>query len=356
MRNTSQPGRGRILWAFGLLILIIAAALVLFTVAFRRYTDPYHEKVAAAGFTEKRAQVGDIVFNYAEGPDNGPALLLLHAQHMDWYSYSRVLPALSASFHVFAVDYHGHGKTVAPPESMYANRIGRDLVTFIETVMQEPAFVSGNSSGGVLTAWLAANAPEWVRAIVLEDPALFSSEYPRVLDTIADRSFAICQDFILTGGEDFPLYWIDRCQDFFRKNVGFNAAPLLTASVKAYRGANPGEAVEINYLPTMVRLMMRGMGFYDPHFGAAFHDGRWNAEFDHAEALPQIQCPALLLQANYEILEDGTLNGAMDQEEASRAVSLIPNAEYLRIDSAHVMHLDKPELYTQTVTGFFLGE
>ena len=54
------------------------------------YQDPYHANVFRAGFQEKDVQIGTISLHYAEGPDRGPALLLLHAQHMDWFSYSRV--------------------------------------------------------------------------------------------------------------------------------------------------------------------------------------------------------------------------------------------------------------------------
>lgn len=294
-------------------ILIIAVLLAILYFIFIGYQDPYHDIVTEAGFMEKTALIGEVSFNYAEGPDKGPALLLLHAQHMDWYSYSRVLSELSESFHIFAVDYHGHGKTIAPVESMNVNQIGADLAAFISEVIGEPVYVSGNSSGGILTAWLAAEEPGLVKAIILEDPSLFSSEYPRVLDTVADKSFAICYDFVRQSeSEDFLLYWVDSCQDFFKNHVGFDVAPLLEWSVRAYRNANPGQAVEIMYLPEMVRLMMRGMNYYDPHFGAAFHDGSWNEGFDHADALIKIQCPALLLHANFEIQENGMLNGAID--------------------------------------------
>jgi len=47
------------------------------------FKDPWHEKIAAAGIVEKDIAIGPVTWNYAEGPDNGPALLLLHAQHMD---------------------------------------------------------------------------------------------------------------------------------------------------------------------------------------------------------------------------------------------------------------------------------
>ena len=174
------------------------------------YRDPWHEKLETAGIHEKQADFNQVIFNYAEGPDNGPPLLLLNAQHMDWYSYSRVLPQLSEKFHIFAIDYQGHGKTVYPTDyTMNADQIGSDLAGFIESVIKEPAFITGNSSGGLLTVWLASNRPELVRAVVLEDPPLFSSEYPRIKQTISDRSFTTCTRFIEDGETDFLLYWLN---------------------------------------------------------------------------------------------------------------------------------------------------
>ncbi|MBW4080579.1 alpha/beta fold hydrolase [Paenibacillus sp. S150] len=357
IKKKSHSASKKILWGIGAILVSSAAVLLIVINKLNNYADPWHKKVTEAGIEEKTAQVGQVNFNYAEGPDNGPALLLLNAQHMDWYSYSRVLPELSAKFHVFAVDYPGHGKTAYPDDYfLNANQIGSDLASFIETVIKEPVFVTGNSSGGLLTAWLAANKPELVKAIVLEDPPLFSAEYPRVQKTVAYRSFTTANNFIGEGEDDFLLYWLDSNSAFFEKNVGKFSLPMIKTAVKSYRNANPGKAVEISFLPDTVRLMLRGFDYYDPRFGAGFYDGSWNAGFDHAEALQKITCPTLLLHANYEIREDGELNGAMDQEDADRVVSLIPNAEYKKVDAAHVTHIDQPEQFNQNVEDFFLGE
>jgi pimeloyl-ACP methyl ester carboxylesterase len=276
---------------------------------------------------------------------------------MDWYSYSRVMPLLSG-FHVYATDYHGHGKTESPAERMGANLMGEDLARFIEEVIGSPAYVSGNSSGGIMAAWLAANSPENVRAVVLEDPSLLSSEHPRIKETVADKSFAVCARYVDEGGEKdgFAAYWAGSVKDFFKKYVGFDVSPVLIASINAYKKANPGAPVEIMFLPETVRLMIRGMCYYDPRFGAAFHDGSWNAGFDHAEALKKIKCPVLLLHANFEVTEDGMLNGALSQEEADRIVALAPGAKYQRVDAGHVIHLEKPDEFAEILEGFFLGE
>ncbi|HEY0261189.1 MAG TPA: alpha/beta hydrolase [Lacisediminihabitans sp.] len=356
MNGTTGAGWRRTAVIGGGVLAATAAGLAVLNRVIDGYVDPWKARVADAGFSLKTTRVGDVELSYAEGPDNGPALVLLHAQHMDWFSYSRVLPALSRRFHVFDIDYPGHGTTVVPADyPMTANRIGSDLATFIETTIGEPAFVTGNSSGGLLTTWLAANRPDLVRAVVLEDPPLFSGEYPRIMTTIADRSFATCSDAVREGVDDFLLYWIDSNKAFFTKNMAPGSAFLLTQAVKAYRRAHPGEPVEIGLLPDdTVRLFLRGMDQFDPRFGAAFHEGTWNAGFDHAEALAKVACPALLVQAEFSILPDGTLNGAMSQEDADRAMSLLPDGSYRRVEATHVVHLAEPELYTDLLEEFFL--
>ena len=63
-----------------------------------------------------------------------------------------------------------------------------------------------------------------------------------------------------------------------------------------------------------------------------------------------------MLHAKTEIMEDGTLNGAMSQEEADRIVTLIPNCKYLKVDSLHVIHIDKSLMYIQILKDFFNGD
>ena len=54
---------------------------------------------------------------------------------------------------------------------------------FDDNVVGEEAIVRGNSLGGVLAVWLAANSPELVKGIVCEDPPLFTCEWPLIQKT-----------------------------------------------------------------------------------------------------------------------------------------------------------------------------
>jgi pimeloyl-ACP methyl ester carboxylesterase len=339
-----------------IILIIIGIALITYM---KHYKNPADKNLAKADIVEKTVQIGDVIFNYATGPNNGPALLLLHAQTLDWYTYSEVLPKLSEKFSVFAVDYPGHGKTVCPNDyPMTANQIGNDLVNFIEAVIREPAYISGNSSGGLLSAWLAANKPDLVKKIILEDPPLFSSEYPEIKRTVADKLFTASYNAVLDNNYNgnFLDYWIENGTEFFRTYAGPFSQRLIRFAVNNYRRANPEEPVEIAFLPVSVQEMLRGLNCYDPRFGSAFHDGTWNVGFDHYEVLKKIQCPALLIQADFWIMEDGTLNGAMSQEQADRVVSLIKNCQYVKVDAGHVTNLEMPDQFIRIIERFFLDE
>lgn len=342
----------------GITLLLIVIAVGIAVLYMVNYTDPQTGKLAKAGITEKSVQVGQVNFNYAEGPDNGPPLLLLHAQLLDWYTYNQVLPELSTKFHVYAVDYPGHGKTKVPESySFNANQIGSDLGNFIKTVIREPVFVTGNSSGGLLTAWLAAYQPNWVKAIVLEDPPLFSSEYPEIQKTIAYKSFTTSHTAVENGYDgDFLNYWIEHSTQFFKTYTGPFTQQIIDFAVHAYRKANPGKPVEIAFLPDVVQELLRGLNEYDPRFGNAFYEGTWNEGFDHTEALQKIKCPTLLLHANYKFTEDGILDGAISQEQADRVVSLMAQGNYMKIDSAHVVNLEHPQEFASIVEDFFLAQ
>lgn len=341
-----------------LLVFLVLLAIALLAWRIVGYVDPAHAQVAVAGYVQKKVRIGQVDFSYAEGPDNGPPLLLLHAQHLDWFSYSRVLPALARSFHVFDVDYPGHGTTTVPADyPMTAVRIGADLGDFIARQVGQPVFVTGNSSGGLLATWLAANRPALVKAVLLEDPPLFSAEYPRIRQTIADRSFATSATAVRDRAPDFLLYWIHDSARFFETHVGPGTPFLLTEAIKLYRSVRPGQPVEIGLLRNdTVRLLVRGLDEYDPRFGAAFHDGSWHQGFSHAQALAAIDCPILLLQANTGALPDGTLNGAMSREDAARALALLKHGQYVKVDATHVVNLDQPEQFLQLVERFFLAK
>lgn len=154
-------------------------------------------------FPEQLADLGEIRMNYATaGEPDLPALLLIPAQTESWWGYEEVMPLLAQSFQVYAVDLRGQGRSTQTPGRYTLDNMGNDLVRFIDLVIGRPTIVSGNSSGGVLAAWLAAYAkPGQLRAAICEDPPLFSSELtPRAGSRFGSRSVR-CSGSPVSGSE-----------------------------------------------------------------------------------------------------------------------------------------------------------
>lgn len=66
---------------------------------------------------------------------------------------------------------------------------------------------------------------------------------------------------------------------FIAKNAGKDAAPRLISVITTYRDVHPGEAVELRFLPDMMRMIIRGLSMFNPAFGDAFFTGVWNNDF-----------------------------------------------------------------------------
>jgi pimeloyl-ACP methyl ester carboxylesterase len=77
------------------------------------------------------------------------------------------------------VDVRGHGKSSWTPGDYSWESIGGDMKSFLKNVVKQKAIVAGNSSGGIIALWCAANVEEYVMGVVTEDAPIFSVEMPR---------------------------------------------------------------------------------------------------------------------------------------------------------------------------------
>lgn len=304
------------------------------------------KRLLRAGFNEKAVALPDgTILNYGEGPSNGKTpLLLLHGQTGAWQDYAPVLVRLSDDYHVFAVDCHGHGKSSQNPAKYQAKEMGRDFIWFIERVMGAPAVVSGHSSGGLLTAWLAANAPQDVCGVVLEDPPFFST----VPGGRWESSFAYVDTYepmhrFLNQSEekDWVIYYLEHCA--WGKFVGEKGMNWMVKSARRYRARHPGRPLHYAFLPQSVNQMFTFLDDYDLRFGEAFYNSSWFEDYHQEETLRRIRCPAVLIHTKWSVDENGILMAAMSGEDAEHAARLIPGCRTFDIASGHDSHVEKPE-------------
>jgi hypothetical protein len=58
---------------------------------------------------EKSFDTGEVVLNYAEGPNNGPPFVILLGYYHTWQLYKSMISTLKAQYHLYAVDARGTG-------------------------------------------------------------------------------------------------------------------------------------------------------------------------------------------------------------------------------------------------------
>ncbi|MFD0556245.1 pimeloyl-ACP methyl ester carboxylesterase [Stackebrandtia endophytica] len=310
------------------------------------------------GVLERQVTIDGHVVNYAEGPANGPKLVLLHGQGSRWQDHAKVLPTITRTHHVFAVDVPGHGGSGRLPADDYTNRaVANLLATFMSTVVAQPAIVSGHSSGGLLALALAAHHPQLVSGLLLEDPPLFSSELPRAEKTTGAVLMRLAAQYLRDRPDgDFQRYYVANGEYF--AFFGPFQRRLVTYSLN-WIDRHPGRPLRIFFLPPIVNVYFEGLVHYDPVFGVAWDDGTWYRDFDTESALAAVDVPVTLIHTDWwyrrngtSYSEDGVLMAAMDVDDRERAVRLLTGVAEPQVEtiaSGHLVHFERPKEYLAAV-------
>ncbi len=311
-----------------------------------------------AGVEEKYFHTGEVIMNYVVGPSNGMPLVFIPGQSATWEEYTFIMPKLVDRFHLFAVSPRGHGKSSWTPDRYTFNQMGADMIAFLKEVVGEPAIVAGNSSGGVLASWLAANSPEWVKAIVLEDPPLFRCEWPAIKNTQAYDLFLGMSRMAISGGGGYARFFLEELPRGAKNAQGvmkikLPPQPLMKLIgwyIAVQQAFSPGNPVDLKFLPAPARIMTRGVSQFDGNFAKAFIQGTVGQGFDHATALAKITQPILFLHANW-FMHQGRLLGALDDDDVERVRSLVKGDwKYVRMNCGHAIAMDAPEKEAQEIT------
>lgn len=286
-------------------------------------------------YPEKQADLGEITMNYAEAGEPGmPAVLLIPEQTGSWWGYEEAMGLLAENFHVYAVDLRGQGRSSWTPKRYSLDNFGNDLVRFIALVVKRPVIVAGNSSGGVLAAWLSAySMPGQVRGALCEDAPFFASE----LVTTCGHSIRQAAG---------PLF------ELFRTYLGDQwSVGDWTGYCRAAK-ASPSRTVRF-FVADEIPQHMRE---YDPEWARAFWEGTVALHCPHEQLLTQVKTPVLLTHHMRDIDPDtGHLVGALSDEQAARARLLMESAgvkvDYASVpDALHMMHQFDPPRYVEIFT------
>ncbi|HZP05494.1 MAG TPA: alpha/beta hydrolase [Terracidiphilus sp.] len=158
---------------------IVAALLLAAGIGFLMRPVSYFDgalylRDALAGVKSRTVSVHGYSIHYlVEGPDNAPAVVLVHGlggRAEDWRSLAPYL--VKAGFRVLMPDLLGYGRSPRPADFSYSVRDEAGIVIgFLDALQLKQVDLGGWSMGGWIVQIVASEAPERVKRLMLFDAA-----------------------------------------------------------------------------------------------------------------------------------------------------------------------------------------
>jgi pimeloyl-ACP methyl ester carboxylesterase len=253
-------------------------------------------------------------------------MLLLHGVTRCGGDWEPVAKRLAEEWRLIALDQRGHGGSDRAASYLVAD-YGADAVRFLREELGVPVVVVGHSLGAMAGAAVAAEVPELVRGLVLEDPP-FESMGRRIAGTAWHALFAGMQTVATRDAET---------EDF---------TTLLAALPIPQAGGGTrllGELRSRGSLQWSAECLER----VDPAVFTPLVAGRWLDGYSIPQVCGSIQCPTLLMQA------DPGRGGALADADALEAVHALRTCRHERFAGAgHQLHRDEPGSFLRSVADF----
>ena len=269
-----------------------------------------------------QGQRGEI--GYAEGPQNGSPLVLIHGFSQNWQGFLPILPVLTMRWHVYALDLRGHGSSSkAGPYRVL--EWTEDVAEFLQAVIGRPAHLLGHSLGGTLSIILAEEQPKLVSSVIVGDTSL--------------------------NPEHFRQHRTDLKQIFVAFQRILQANHPMERMIEALSDVEitlPGTGQKIRIYDETDSLRLRyvaqGLRSVDPEIFTEFIN--WFEGEDSSgdgsrwpDRLAEISCPFLAIQA------DPQLGAVITDADIERGSSLIPDFTHVQIAGVtHGLGLDTWEV------------
>ena len=277
--------------------------------------------------------------HYAEwdGPAGGPTFVLVHGlggSHVNWFS---VAPHLAERGRVLAVDLAGFGRTPLDGRRATIGANRRLLDRFLQDTGSSPAILLGNSMGGAISVFDAAEEPESVAGLVLVDPAL-----PRSLRSAVDPVVAgVFATYLVPGvGERFMR---SRARKLGAEGVVMETMRLCTVD------ASRVDPKVVEALVALARERAQKTWTNKAFLEAARSLlNRLARREQYFAAVKEISCPTLLVQGEKDRL--------VPLAAAQQVAALRRDWTFEVFDDiGHVPMLEAPERFLATVEGWLDG-
>jgi pimeloyl-ACP methyl ester carboxylesterase len=251
------------------------------------------------------------LFELKSGADD---LLMLHGVGRAGRTFSSYASLFPQRFHIQAIDFRGHGESGRAGDRYRVVDYVHDAIAALEAI-GKPTIVYGHSLGALVATTVAAQRPDLVSAVVLEDPPspgfwhqLESTHYYPTFQAM--RKWA--------GRLDLPVAEVAR---------GFGAEPLKTFSDgRLLRISDVRDGVSLRFTARCVQDL-------DPGVMEVILNGRWPDNLELESCFARIQCPVLIMRG------DVSRGGMLPEPDANHLASLLRDGTCIEFPMAgHLLH------------------
>lgn len=260
---------------------------------------------------------------------SGPVLLLLHGVTRCGTDWQPLFAALAENWTVIAFDQRGHGTSPRAGSYLVTDYVA-DVVRFVQEETTDPVVIFGHSLGAMVTAAVAAELPDRMRGIILEDPP-FHTMGNRIAGSAWQAQFTGMREAARKGGSVEEI--TDALADIRLPASGGGSKRL-------------GELRDRASLAWSAKCLSQ----LDPEVLTPVIEGRWLDGYDFSDALSRVRCPTLLLQA------DPFAGGALTDADAESLTSIVSDYQHVRFPGfGHNLHRDHPESVLRAFVDFAAG-
>ena len=198
---------------------------------------------------------GQIHYRF-DGQQDLPVLLLSHSLGADLSMWDAQVPAFTRHFRVLRYDSHGHGASTFVAGGFNMGSLGQSVVGLLDHLGIAAVSFCGLSVGGLIGQWLALNAANRVRKIVLCNTAArigtadgWNARIDAInKDGLASLSTGILDRWFTPGFRERKPRTVDR----FRKILEATPAESYRSTCSAIRDTDMRGEVSRIGAPTLV--------------------------------------------------------------------------------------------------------
>ncbi|GHO74330.1 alpha/beta hydrolase [Ktedonobacter sp. SOSP1-85] len=263
-------------------------------------------------WSEGDLQLDDVrIHYYRTGAGEKPPLVLLHGFSDNGLCWSEVVREWASDFDIILPDARGHGLSSGSASGNYRQRaMAEDVVALIQALNLGSVRLGGHSMGGGVAAVVASEWPELVRAVALEDAALF---IPREQPTSSQEEGQRRHGWLF----EVRTQSLEERKAACQKNTGWSEVTV--------------EQWAISKDQLNMAILSAGPA---PVIG----------ERSPMEVLTTIRCPLLLVTG------DPTRGAMITPEQAAQILTTQPRARELHIpNTGHCIRYDQPRAYAESV-------